>query len=219
MTRRGLLTLLGLALAALAAAVCFALSEPSTPVSFAGADALAPAGAPALPSPGTSVSAPRESVDARPSDLGPPAAAAEPEPASGSRRPSDWRAKWDRVPLDATGRSIKGKGRTTAFNRALHAAIKQDLVRCLEAYPPRVTQLVNMEVYVEANASGYDVIGAEAQTDAGLEDYVARCFELAFETRLELPDAGTTAGELFHFSYPIQLNAVAPEDAGDATPR
>lgn len=207
--------LIGLALVALLAAVWFSMCEPSELASVREPD-IAPASVPSAPrSPAVNGAAPRSPSGAglAPAASAPTAASPEPE----SRRPLDWHAKWDSLPLDEAGRSIKGKGRTTAFNRALHAAIKRDLERCLEAYPPSVTQLVNMELYVEANASGYDVIGAEAQADAGLEDYVARCFELAFETRLEIPDAGTTAGELFHFGYPILLNA--SEDAGDATPR
>lgn len=196
--------LISLALIALLAALWFARSEPEAPGEVPTLAVPAPDVSPSGGSPGASGATSRAPADAGAALAVAASGAAEPERAP-VQPPADWRAKWSSVPLDETGRSIKGKGRQTAFNHALHAAIRDDLLRCLEQYPPKVEQVVNVELFVEANASGYDVIGAEVQTDAGLEDYVARCFELAYETRLEIPDAGTTAGELFHFSYPILL--------------
>ncbi|MEW6431252.1 MAG: hypothetical protein AB1730_07055 [Myxococcota bacterium] len=188
---------INLAFIAPLAALWFARSEPEAP----GAVPALAVSATDVPSSGAP---PRAPADAEAALVVAASRAAAPERAF-VQPPADWRAKWASVPLDETGQSIKGKGRQTAFNQALHAAIRDDLLRRLQQYPPKVEQIVKVELFVEANTSGYDVLGAEVQPGAGLVEDAARCFELAWETRLERADAGTTAGDLFHVSYPILL--------------
>lgn len=100
---------------------------------------------------------------------------------------------------------MSGRGQAKTFNHALHAAIREELQRCAAARPLQTEQQVSVELFVEATDNGYSVVGAEAPLDAGLDSYTRRCFELAFEAQLEIQDAGTTGGVLYHFSYPILL--------------
>lgn len=129
---------------------------------------------------------------------------------------ADWRARWQGIPLDEAGRSMTGRGQTKAFNHALHAATREELQRCAAARPQQVEQQVTMELFVEATDTGYNVVGAEAPSDAGLDSYTRRCFELAFEAQLEIADAGTTGGVLYHFAYPMLLPG--PPENGDTAP-
>ncbi|GMU63665.1 MAG: hypothetical protein AMXMBFR34_54280 [Myxococcaceae bacterium] len=126
----------------------------------------------------------------------------------------DWKSRWDGIPLDEAGRSLSGRGQAKTFNHALHAAIREELQRCAAARPQQVEQQISVELFVEATDNGYSVVGAEASPDSGLDSYTLRCFELAFETQLEIPDAGTTGGVLYHFAYPILLPGPSGADAG-----
>lgn len=192
--------LLFVATAALAGAIWFALSSDSDSDADVRPTLPAQAGAqPRLEGPPV----PR----GRPTDAGLPRTIAAAQPDSGrvSVERTDWKSRWDGIPLDEAGRSLSGRGQAKTFNHALHAAIREELQRCAAARPLQTEQQVSVELFVEATDNGYSVVGAEAPLDAGLDSYTRRCFELAFEAQLEIQDAGTTGGVLYHFSYPILL--------------
>lgn len=195
-----------LALIALAGAVWYALS--AAPIADRPADS-APAGATAV----APAQLPRRFAAATPSPVPRPVVVGAPEDAGSPV--VDWKSRWHGIPVDEAGRSMTARGQTKAFNHALHEATREELQRCAAARPQQVEQQVTMELFVEATDNGYNVVGAEAPLDAGLDSYTRRCFELAFEAQLEVADAGTTGGVLYHFAYPMLLPG--PPEGGDTT--
>jgi hypothetical protein len=125
------------------------------------------------------------------------------------------RDAWAGIPLDRDGTSLgvdsHGQNKTTPFNRAFSALIREDVIDCLQDAPHEEPPMdgghsalmVSVALALQGNGSGYDVFDAEL-LDGDIDVDRKRCLELALTRQVQLPpDQGGEAGKRYRIEFPL----------------
>jgi hypothetical protein len=117
---------------------------------------------------------------------------------------ADWKERWDDVRLDPSGRSLGAL--TAVFMATLATVVKPGVAECAQALPAGSGAIdVPVELYVEAEPSGFKVAHAEVGPSAQLEPATRGCLQRPFEVHLALEHPGVAVGTLYRLSFPLRV--------------
>jgi hypothetical protein len=117
---------------------------------------------------------------------------------------ADWKEHWDDVRLDLTGRSLGTLA--PIFMATLATDVKPGVAECDKALPQGSGAVdLPVELWVEADQSGFRIAHAEVGPNAQLEPATRSCLQRPFERHLALEHPGVNAGALYHLSFPLRV--------------